>query len=111
MNVESFLPWQTMQLLHSGLNLHFKWSVLIHAVHKLIVRKVTCVSNHLEVTPCPHILYMLDMDRRGALSQEGTAAYGKYPPMYSAEGSVPLLLASSVSNGRMHMLLLLNHLF
>ena len=68
-------------------------------------REVT-VNADLVAALCQHTLYMLDMDRRGALFQGGMAAYGRYPPTYSAVGSTLLPPASNVPNGRKRMLLL-----
>ena len=69
------------------------------------------ITADLAVALCQRTLYRLGMDRRGALSQEGMAAYGRHPPTYSAADSVPLPPASNVANGKKHMLLLLNRLF
>lgn len=74
-------------------------------------RTTISINTDLVAALCQHTLYMSDMDRRGALFQEGTAAYGRYPPTYSAAGSALLPPASNVANGRKRMLLLLNRLF
>lgn len=74
-------------------------------------RTTVSINADLVAALCQHTLYTSDMDRRGALSPEGMAACGRYPPTYSAVSSKPLPPASNVANGRTRTLLLLNRLF
>lgn len=79
---------------------------------KLVLKKIDkIIKSYLEVILYQHILYKLDMDKKGVLFPKDKATFGMFLPRCSVTDSKHLQYLSNVANGKMNRRLLPNPLF